>query len=241
MWLRHQVTERARTQLSFKRGLLELNRRLDKIKADVADSRDFDPVVYDIQNLRSYLTPFERMLLYMEDRRFFLHRGVEARGFLRGLRRLFSGRTFGGVSTIDQQAVRISLGRYERTARRKANELLLAYLLNIHHSKRDIFEYYARNAYLGYEMKGCEQASQKCFGRASSELNVDQCAFIVSLYPLPFPKAVYQASAAAHGAPTADPEVYLTLGETHAPRWASRMRFRMKLARFGYDFRPRSL
>lgn len=230
-----------RISWSFKRLLLALNNDLDKVKSDISTNSDYGFVFdHSIFPDSASLTTLELTVLYLEDRRFFCHAGAELRSFARGAKRMVTKGSMGGMSTIDQQVVRISLKRYERTPSRKLKEIFLAYCLNSHKPKRQILNYYIYNAYLGYRMEGCEVAAQKCFGIPASELNHKQSAFIASLFPLPFPKVVWDAYG-ARVTRSMDPDDILDLAVSIAPRWAARVRYKMSVAKNGQDFIPSNL
>lgn len=235
-------TFRPRLTVGIKKLLLDLNVSLDCIKSDVLFNRDygfyFDHSICPSSN---ELTKVEVLILYLEDRRFFVHRGFELRSLLRVLRRFLHRGKIGGMSTIDQQVVRISSKRSERSIRRKLREITLAYLCNFHLSKKEIFDYYLHNAYLGHRIEGCEIAADKLFGCKAADLTWEQAAMIASLYPLPLPKAAWEAYRADLRYPISEPSEILRVCGTSAERWSRRVSLRMRHALRHQDFRPRSL
>ena len=68
------------------------------------------------------LTKLEKMVLLLEDRRFFEHSGVDWFSVLREIKRLLLRKRHGGASTIDMQLFRTISDRYERTMLRKVRE-----------------------------------------------------------------------------------------------------------------------
>jgi membrane peptidoglycan carboxypeptidase len=242
MLIQERNRNRPKLRIGLKRYLLSLNRDLDRIKADIATNYDYGRYFsHSIYADAKELTTLESTILYMEDKRYFIHSGVEVRSIARGLRRLIRRGSIGGISTIEQQVVRISLGRHEKTFARKFSELILAFCLNLHKPKRQIFDYYIHNAYLGYKMEGCEIAARKAFGISAKNLDGPQSAFVASLLPLPFPRSVWEEYHKSQSYPCSDPSFIISIGETAAPRWASRMKYRMKIAEKGYDFIPNNL
>lgn len=168
--------------LGLKKSLLSLNRELDVIKDVVIWNREYGFYFDHSLQLRSEtVSNLELAILYLEDRRFYLHRGFEIRSILRALKRLLHQGKMNGISTIDQQVVRIATRRFERSFSRKVREIILACLLNLHLSKRSLFDYYVHNAYLGYRMQGCEVASRKIFGLRACDLDEKQASFIARL------------------------------------------------------------
>ncbi len=228
--------------LGLKKFLLAMNRDLDTIKDAVNVNRDYGFYFDHSLEFRSEIASnLEIAILYLEDRRFYYHKGFELRSILRAFNRLVSRGRVSGISTIDQQVVRIATRRFERSLSRKAREIILACILNLHLSKRSVFDYYVHNAYLGYRMQGCEVASKEIFGLRASELNEKQAAFIASLFPLPFPKAVYREYISTDLYPLTDPNDLIEFSKNIAPRWSRRIKYRLQLAQQAYDFRFKSL
>lgn len=233
---------RPRLSIGFKKLLLALNRDLDTIKLDIECNYNlrsyFDHSIYpDIGTL----SQVEITILFLEDRRFFIHRGVEARAIARGLKRFVSRGRIGGISTIDQQVVRISTARHQRTASRKGKELLLAFFLNFHCSKRRIFDFYIHNAYMGHGIQGCEVAAKKLFGIGATGMDKAQSSLVASLLPLPLPKSVWEVYECHQLYPFRDPNEIIKLASSVAPKWAGRASYRMNIAMNDQGFKPKSL
>jgi len=186
------------------------------------------------------LSNIERAALFLEDRRFFIHSGVEFRSIPRLLRRMLRGRRPGGISTIDQQVVRIATRKTERTIGRKTREMLLAYALNTHSSKRDILYYYLHNAYFGYKLSGCELASRHIFGCTASDLSYRQACFVASLLPLPLPRQVYELCQSGVFSSPCDPSDIFANIQVSKLKWAPRIEFRFNIALQGQGFTPKS-
>lgn len=233
---------RPRMNFGVKKTLLELNVSLDSIKSDILFNRDYGFFFnHSILPTSKRLTKIELLVLFLEDRRFFVHHGFELRSLLRVFRRFLRRGKIGGMSTIDQQVVRISTKRYERSLRRKVREVFLAYLCNFHVSKKEILDYYIHNAYLGHRIEGCEIAAQKIFGCDAQNLSWEQAAFIASLYPLPFPKSAWESYYSNPRYPSEDPMEVLDICALTAERWSKRIAARMHHALENQDFRPKSL
>lgn len=179
-------------RFSIKAFLINLNRDLEKIVTRI-DNKHYDQIYYDHSHDMSIecLSDLQKAILYLEDRRFLSHSGFDFRSPFRQLKRIVSGKRFGAVSTIDQQLVRIISRRYERTLRRKVREVVLAFLLNAHRSKSQIFYAYLHDSYYGYRLEGCEITSNFLFSKKSIDLNVSEACFIAALLARPLPKAVF--------------------------------------------------
>lgn len=129
---------------------------------------------------------FIKMLLLVEDRRFFEHYGVDPRSIARALvANISSGRTVQGGSTLTQQLVKNLFLTRERTLSRKLNEALMAFLLELHYDKRLILETYLNEIYLGQDgrraIHGFGLASRFYFDKKLSELAIDEMAILVGM------------------------------------------------------------
>ncbi|WP_155996728.1 penicillin-binding protein 1B [Thioalkalivibrio sp. ALJ3] len=125
-------------------------------------------------------------LLAIEDRRFMSHRGVDPAGIARAaMANLRAGRTVQGGSTLTQQLVKNFYLTRDQTLARKANEAIMALLLERRYSKREILEAYLNEVYLGQAgeraIHGFGQGSQFYYQRPLNELRLDQLALLVGL------------------------------------------------------------
>lgn len=163
---------------SIRRGLLRVHSDLLTIHAEIDQFAAHYP---------DKLTRFERMVITLEDRRFFKHAAIDLKAIFRVLWRGATFRGFGGASTIDMQFVRTATGYYDRTLRRKIYEILLAKLIQYRYSKIVILRSYLNIAYFGSSMRGAEAAAFKLFDKSSAELDEDEAALIASqlVYPRP--------------------------------------------------------
>ena len=134
------------------------------------------------------LTDIEVLVLLLEDRRYFQHKGVDWRSVLRECFRLMTFRKHGGASTIDMQFVRTKTGFKERTLKRKLYEMLLSYFLQFRMGKLEILRSYLSIVYLGWGIRGVEQAARIVFNRYLWELNREELAMIAAMMVYPFPK-----------------------------------------------------
>lgn len=87
-------------------------------------------------------------LIIAEDHRYFWHQGIDFVGILRAVIRNFFGK-LEGASTIEQQLVRVIMGRYEISFARKIKEILLASTLFGVFEKDEIAIIYLERAYYG--------------------------------------------------------------------------------------------
>lgn len=125
-----------------------------------------------------------------EDRGFYSHEGISIRGILRAAYTDFRHKalTTGG-STLTQQLVKNLYLNPERTFRRKAQEALMAVLLEARYSKQEILEAYLNEIYLGQngavQIIGVEQASQVYFGKHVTYLTLGEAATLAGIIRSP--------------------------------------------------------
>ncbi|MFW2366848.1 MAG: penicillin-binding protein 1B [Desulforhopalus sp.] len=125
-------------------------------------------------------------LLLVEDESFFTHWGVRPGAILRAaLANLKAGKTVQGGSTLTQQLVKNIFLTSEQSLLRKANEAIMALLLEYHYSKEEILEGYLNEIYLGQDgiraIHGFAMASRFYFGRDLDELKPEQLALLVGI------------------------------------------------------------
>jgi penicillin-binding protein 1A len=136
----------------------------------------------------------------VEDRRFWVHGGLDPWGMLRALLvNLRAGRVVQGGSTITQQVAKTLFLSNARTLRRKVQEVLLTLWLERHFSKREILEIWLNRVYLGSGAWGVDAAAHIYFGISARKLSLWQSAVIAGLPRAPSrfnPRADKQAAAA---------------------------------------------
>jgi penicillin-binding protein 1C len=126
--------------------------------------------------------PFIAALLAIEDRSFYAHPGISARGILRALwQNISSGHIVSGGSTLTQQLVRNLLGSRERTLLYKIKEAFFALKIEQKFTKDEILEMYINTASFGHQADGLAAASRTFFGKSPHELSVAECAFLAGL------------------------------------------------------------
>ncbi|MDQ7016566.1 MAG: penicillin-binding protein 1B [Gammaproteobacteria bacterium] len=125
-------------------------------------------------------------LLVVEDGNFFQHHGVRPQAIARALlANIQAGERVQGGSTLTQQLVKNLFLSNERTLSRKANEVIMALLLEWRFSKEQILEAYFNEVYFGQSgaraIHGFALASEFYFRRPLIELDLDQMALLVGL------------------------------------------------------------
>ena len=126
----------------------------------------------------------------IEDARFARHPGIDPVGVLRAVWvNVRGGGIRQGGSTITQQLAKNLFLSPSRTWIRKANEVVLAVLLEIWLTKEEILELYLDNVYLGRSgsvgIYGITQASRAFFGKAPHELTLAEAATIAGVIHAP--------------------------------------------------------
>lgn len=131
-------------------------------------------------------TSFKDAVIAVEDHRFYLHPGIDPIGLGRATINNLRGR--GGVqggSTLTQQLARTLFLSNQRTFGRKAKEAVLAVLLEIFLSKRQILELYFNRIYLSAGIYGIETMSTAMFGKPASDLTLGEAALIAGIIRAP--------------------------------------------------------
>ena len=125
-------------------------------------------------------------LISIEDRGFYSHHGVAPLAILRALLvNIRAGGVVQGGSTLTQQLVKNFFLSSERSLVRKANEAIMALLVEWHYDKDEILEAYLNEVYLGQDgnraIPGFGLASYFYFERPLTELSVEQYALLVGM------------------------------------------------------------
>ena len=121
-------------------------------------------------------------VIAIEDRRFFDHNGLDLRGLARAIvNNLIAGRMVEGGSTISQQLAKNLYLNADRTFKRKVQELLLSFWLEMKLSKQEILAIYLNRAYFGSGAYGIDAASRTIFGHSARNLTLTEAAMIAGM------------------------------------------------------------
>lgn len=143
--------------------------------------------------LSEYPRQFVDLLLYSEDRNFFIHPGVSLRALGRAwLQNRQEGRVISGGSTITQQLVKSLAGVSRNNLFSKILEIFRAIRLDLHFSKQDILEAYLNTVFLGHRIQGFNQAAWTYFGKYIPALNELEMAALIRLLRAPTALDIYQ-------------------------------------------------
>ena len=124
-----------------------------------------------------------------EDKNFFSHPGVDAKGITRAIikniKNIFLEKRLEGASTITQQVAKNFLLTNEVSVKRKIKEAILAFRIERAYSKERIMELYLNQIYLGEGTYGVAAASLEYFDKAVGELNYEESALLAALPKAP--------------------------------------------------------
>ena len=127
--------------------------------------------------------------LSAEDKNFFFHPGVDAKGVLRAvvnnISNIISSKRLEGASTITQQVAKNFLLTNEVSLNRKIKEAILAFRIERALSKERILELYLNQIYLGSGAYGVAAASLEYFDKSIKDLNYAEAALLAALPKAP--------------------------------------------------------
>jgi len=127
--------------------------------------------------------------LSAEDKNFFSHPGVDAKGvlraFIKNISNIVSSKRLEGASTITQQVAKNFLLTNEVSFNRKIKEAILAFRIERALSKERILELYLNQIYLGEGTYGIASASLEYFDKPISDLNYNEAALLAALPKAP--------------------------------------------------------
>ena len=128
----------------------------------------------------------EEMILVVEDRNFYSHKGISLRSIMRAF--IKNTRALGieeGGSTITQQLAKSLFFSPDQTIKRKIKEAIAALLIEIHYSKQEILLAYINDVFIAQSgrraIHGFGLASQFFFGTDLKNLSLDQKALLVGM------------------------------------------------------------
>ena len=153
-------------------------------------------LVSDFSSEKRIFVPFEAIpnvvinsFLSAEDKNFFYHPGVDAKGIVRAIKNniknALKSKRLEGASTITQQVAKNFLLSNEVSFDRKIKEAILAFRIERVLSKERILELYLNQIYLGEGSYGIASASLRYFDKSISELNYSEAALLAALPKAP--------------------------------------------------------
>ncbi|MDB2428318.1 transglycosylase domain-containing protein, partial [Candidatus Pelagibacter bacterium] len=127
--------------------------------------------------------------LSAEDKNFYSHPGVDAKGVLRAvvnnISNIILSKRLEGASTITQQVAKNFLLTNEVSLNRKIKEAILAFRIERALTKQRILELYLNQIYLGSGAYGVAAASLEYFDKSIKDLNYAEAALLAALPKAP--------------------------------------------------------
>ena len=127
--------------------------------------------------------------LSAEDKNFFSHPGIDAKGILRAvirnIKNISQNKRLEGASTITQQVAKNFLLTNEVSMKRKIKEAILAFRIERAYTKERILELYLNQIYLGQGAYGIAAASLEYFDKSVKELNYSEASLLAALPKAP--------------------------------------------------------
>ncbi|MDA9753553.1 PBP1A family penicillin-binding protein, partial [Candidatus Pelagibacter sp.] len=153
-------------------------------------------LVADFSKEKRIFVPYEAIpqnvinsFLSAEDKNFFSHPGVDAKGVIRAtinnIKNILTSKRLEGASTITQQVAKNFLLTNEVSIKRKIKEAILAFRIERALSKERILELYLNQIYLGSGAYGVAAASLEFFDKSIKELNYNEAALLAALPKAP--------------------------------------------------------
>ena len=122
----------------------------------------------------------------IEDRRFYRHWGIDPRGIGRAMiANMRAGGVRQGGSTLTQQLAKTSFLSSDRSLRRKAQEVIIAFWLEGWLTKDEILSRYLSSVYFGDGVYGLRAAAKHYFNRDPEGLNLAQSAMLAGMVQAP--------------------------------------------------------
>ncbi len=122
----------------------------------------------------------------IEDRRFYSHWGIDLHGIARAfVADLRGGGVREGGSTITQQLAKTNFLSSDRTIKRKAQEVIIAFWLEAWLTKQQILSRYLSSVYFGDGVYGLRAAAHHYFRREPQNLNLAQSAMLAGMVQAP--------------------------------------------------------
>ena len=153
-------------------------------------------LVADFSREKRVFVPYESIpenvinsFLSAEDKNFFTHPGVDAKGVLRAvinnISNIIQSKRLEGASTITQQVAKNFLLTNEVSINRKIKEAILAFRIERALSKERILELYLNQIYLGGGAYGVAAASLEYFDKSIKDLDYEESALLAALPKAP--------------------------------------------------------
>jgi len=124
-------------------------------------------------------------VIAIEDAHFYEHFGLNVMALMRAAFNIVTGRSFQGGSTITQQLAKTAFLTYDRTLKRKVQDMVLAIELERRYTKDEILEMYLNQIPFGRGAYGIQAASQLYFGKNVDQLTLAEGAMLAGMIQAP--------------------------------------------------------
>lgn len=159
------------------------------MRADLAILKAKDPKALIKHNWVDYDTisnHIKRAVITSEDANFEDHEGVDWEAIQKAREKNAKrGKVVAGGSTITMQLAKNLFLSGSRSYLRKAEELVITYMLETMLSKERILEMYLNSAEFGIGVFGVQAGAKHHFGVNASQLNAEQAARMAAMLPRP--------------------------------------------------------
>lgn len=143
---------------------------------------EYMPPAYEVVNIDDINPLLEKMLILMEDQKFYSHNGVNyIRSAYLALQTIISRHIVGGGSTITQQLAKLLFTKSEKTIERKLFEMFAAHEIENKYSKREILAMYFNTVYLGDGNYGFEAAANHYFQKPLRQCRLVEYAILIGM------------------------------------------------------------
>ena len=150
---------------------------------------DKDNKLYFEGNKSKEWTPLKKIskniidsTIYTEDKHFYEHNGFDYLRILKAsMINITSGDTSQGASTITQQYAKNLFLDFDKTWKRKWDEMWYTIRIEEDYSKDEILEGYLNTINYGHGMYGVENASQFYFGKSANDLDLAEASMITGI------------------------------------------------------------
>lgn len=119
----------------------------------------------------------------IEDKDYFKHGAFSIKANLRVLYSVIKnkGKITQGGSTITQQLARNIFLNFDKTYKRKLEEILISIKLDQKYTKEQILEFYINNINFANNTYGIEAASKRYFNKSCNKLNLSEICFLTAI------------------------------------------------------------
>ena len=128
----------------------------------------------------------KKVFIKTEDKRFYLHHGVDYAALISALFQNLSGKEIvRGASTITMQLVKMQDKDKSLTVKRKLHDIFYAQVIEAKHSKKTIFECYINSLYFGHGATGLASAARTFYGSKADQLKPQElcCLAVIPRNP----------------------------------------------------------